>query len=564
MRALPQPCSSGLPGRRPAQRGAGAAGEWRILPALRWVVLLLLAGPGCLRPEPRADLVIINNVEPGSLDPATAVGLEELRVVMSLFEGLTRPDPSTARPIPGLAERWETSADQLTYTFHLRTNALWSTGEALTSEDVLYSWFRILDPATASDYAAQLFYVKNGEAWYTRQLTDRGQVGIRAPDSRTVQVELARPTAFFLDLCAMQTLSVVPRSAIEQHGDRWLRARPLPVSGAYQLEDWRVNQRVRLRRNPRYWDAANTQLELVDLLPISNPTAALNLYQRGAVDVIWDKEAVPAELLGELRKRRDSHTFQYLGLYFFRFNVTRKPFDDPQVRHALAMAIDKQRLVTNLRKSGEIPATHLVPPGTANSLPAEGLPYDPARARALLAQAGYPGGRGFPSFEYFFDGSGGGPSIIHGQIGVEMQQMWEKELGIKAVLRQMEKKAFLDAQRLLQYEVSRSSWIGDYNDPTTFLDLFLSNNGNNRTGWKSGRFDALMQEAGGQTDPARRAGLLREAETLLVRDEAPIAPLFFYNGFTYFNPDRIQGIHPNILDVHPINAIRRVDRRERD
>ena len=512
----------------------------------------------CTRSDPRADLVIINSVEPGSLDPATATGIEELRIVMALFEGLTRVDPVTARPIPGLADRWNISPDGKFYTFHLRPNTVWSTGEPITAHDVVYSWLRVLDPMTASDYAGQMFYLKNAEAFYNRQVKDPAQVGVRALDDRTVQVELVNPTAFFLDLCAFQTFAVVPRQTIEKHGDLWIRARPLPVSGPYQLEAWRVNDKIRLRKNLRYWDAAHTHCDCVDLLPISTPSTVFNLYDSREADIIWDKEAVPAELLEVLRTRPDYHSFTYLGTYFVRFNVTRKPFDDPRVRQALAMTIDKQRLVDKLRKSGELVATHLVPPGVANYESPAGLPYDPEQARRLLADAGYPAGQGCRPIEYLFDASGGGASIIHGKIAVEIQQMWQQELGLKVELRQMEKKVFLKTQSGLQYDVSRSSWIGDYNDPNTFLDLFLSNNGNNRTGWKNPRYDQLMHQANLQTDVARRASLLQQAEKLLVRDEAPFVPLFFYNGFNYYDPNRVQGIYTNILDLHPINAIAKV------
>ena len=239
-----------------------------------------------------------------------------------------------------------------------------------------------------------------------------------------------------------------------------------------------------------------------------------------------------------------------------RFNVTRKPFDDARVRQALAMALNKTLLIEKILKTGERVATHLVPPWVAGYQPPVGLPYDPAQARGLLAEAGYPAGQGFPPFQYVFDSEAGGGSI-HVRVAGELQEMWRRELGVKMELRQMEKKVYLRAQSTMDYDVSRSTWIADYNDPNTFLDLFQSNNGNNRTGWKNARYDELMREANLQTDTGRRAQLLQQAETILVRDEVPIAPIYFYNGFNYYNPTRIQGIHSNPLDLHPINAIER-------
>lgn len=511
---------------------------------------------GCLRSEPRADLVIINGAEPGSIDPATVLGIEELRVVMALFEGLTRNDPVTSRAMPGLAERWDISPDGKTYTFYLRTNASWSTGERITSRDVVASWLRVLDPATASEYVGQLFYIKNAEAYYRRSLSNRNELGIQALDDFTLRVELQNPTPFFLDLCAFQTLAVVPTQAIAQHGDRWLRTPPVPFSGAYQLEFWRVNDRIRLRKNPRYWDAANTHCELVDLLPIGTPSTAFNLYEAGAADIIWEKDLLPAELFDTLRSRPDFHSFTYLGAYFLRINVTRRPFNDVRVRHALALSLDKTRLIDKIFKTGEPVASNLVPHGTANYNPAEGLGFDPDQARRLLSDAGYPNGRGFPPFQYLVDSAGGTVSRLHTKLAVELQAVWKRELGIEMEPRQMEKKVYLRAQTALDYDVSRSSWIGDYNDANTFLDLFMTGNGNNRTGWSNARYDDLMRAANGEADVNRRADLMRQAETILVRDELPIIPVCFYNGFSYYNPARLSGIHTNILDNHPLGAIR--------
>ena len=264
-----------------------------------------------------------------------------MRITKALFDGLTKLDARTARPVPALADRWEISPDRRVYTFHLRTNAVWSTGEPITTADVVWSWMRALDPATASDYAGQLFYIKGAEDYYNRKIKDSAQVGIRALNAHSMRVELNQPLAFFLDLCACPVLAVVPRQAIEQYGDRWLTSHPLPTSGAFQLGAWRINDRVRLIRNPRYWDAAQTASGIIDVLPVGSPNTALNLYETGVADIVWDKDLVPAELLDVLVKRPDFHNFDYLGTYFYRFNVTRPPFNDPRVRRAFALATDR-------------------------------------------------------------------------------------------------------------------------------------------------------------------------------------------------------------------------------
>lgn len=327
---------------------------------------------------------------------------------------------------------------------------------------------------------------------------------------------------------------------------------PLPVNGPYLLDSWRIQDRIRLRKNPFYWAAVETRNNVVDFIPMESATAALNLYLRNQGDIIWDKNLVPNELLDVLRQRPDFHTFPYLGVYFYRYNVTRRPFDDVRVRKALALVINKQRIVDRIIRGGETVASHLTPPGLAFYSPPQGLGYDPSEARRLLAEAGFPGGRGFPIVQYLFNSS-----KTMSQIAVEDQVMWRDELGVRVELRQNEWKVFLAAQGALDFEISSSSWVGDYADPNTFLDLFMSNNGNNRTGWKNSRYDKLMREANRQLDPKRRANLLAEAETLLIRDEVPLVPIYFYAGVNIYDPTRIEGVYANLVDEHPVYAIRR-------
>ena len=523
--------------------------SWRAL-LFAATTLYLLAG--CGTREAPADIVIANGVEPETLDPHTLTGQPDGRIAAAIFEGLTRLDPTNALAVPGLAERWDISSDGIVYTFHLRSNAVWSTGEPITADDFVYSWRRAVDPLTASDYAGQLYYVKNGEAINRGEIKDLSQLGVQAMDARTLRVELVAPTPIFLDICALRPLVAVPRKVIEKHGDAWLMARPLPVSGSYLLDQWRIRDKIRLRKNPLYWDAANTQSDIVDVLPVEDAIAALNLYETHHADIIWDKNLVPTELMDFLKDRADCHRPDNLGTYFIRLNVTRKPFDDVRVRKALALTVDKNRIVQRITRGGERPARSHVPPGTANYSPAEGLGYDPVLARKLLAEAGFPGGRNFPTFEYYFN-----TGKMHEQIGIELQQMWGKELGLTLSLRQTEWKVYLAAQSALQYDTIRGSWIGDYNDANTFLDMFMTNNGNNRTGWKSPRYDELVRTANRQTERQKRAALLREAETMLIQEELPIIPIFFYKGIQLWRTNEIEGIYFNILDEHPIAAIRK-------
>ena len=361
----------------------------RLFCLLAFVFLLPLTG--CMRHEPRADLVIVNGKEPESLDPAIITGQAEMRVASSMFEGLTRQDPKTGAPIPSLAESWEISPDGRIYTFHLRTNLVWSTGEPITADDVVYSWIRALDPATASDYAGQLYYLKNGEEFNSGKIKDPKLVGVHALDRNTVRAELNNPTAFWLDLCAFSTLSVVPRQTIEKYGDRWLMARPLPVSGAYELVAWRLNDKIRLKKNQRYWDAANTKIDVVDFLPITSATTALNLYETGGADIVWDKDLVPTELVDVLSSGRT-----FIRIPYWR----RISCGSISTRNRLTMCGSGRRWgwrwtgnASPKRSRGQASnrPTALRRRGSRDTIASAGLGYDPEKARKLAGRSGVSG-----------------------------------------------------------------------------------------------------------------------------------------------------------------------------
>ncbi len=518
-----------------------------VLSVCAWVLT------GC-SPLERADLVLHNGPEPETIDPQILTGQADGRIASALFEGLTRFNPTNGTAMPGLASHWEISSDGLTYLFFLRPEARWSTGEPIEAMEVVWSWRRAVTPATAADYASQFFCIRNGRAIVNGELRDASRLGAEALDAHTVRVHLENPTPYFLELAASRVFSPIPRRAVERLGDQWIRAEPLPCSGPYQLLSWRVNDRFRLRRNPQYWDAAQVTAERIDILCGDNPSTALNLFLNGEVDLISDRKIIPGELGPELAARPDFHRFDYLGQDFIRFNTTRKPFQDARVRRAVAMALDRSRITARITRMGERPSAAVTPAGTGGYHPPAGLSYDPATARRLLAEAGYPEGRGFPAIEYTFNVG----SRIYEQTGVEIQSMLREHLGIRVELRPLEWKTYLAEMSALNYDFIRGSWVGDYDDPMTFLDCFLSDSGNNRTGWKDVRYDRLLQAAAAEADPQRRLGILREAETLLVVEAVPVTGLYSHVGLYAADPRKVAGIWPNRMDEHPFFSMRRI------
>jgi len=514
--------------------------------ALFWSLALLVS---CGPAAKRGDLVFINGAEPETLDPGLITGQPEGRIVNALFEGLTTFN-AEARPGPGMAESWTVSEDKRVYNFKLRPGIAWSDGTPITAQDFVDSWRRTLLPETAASYNYQLFYVKNAQPFAEGKITDFSQVGVKALDDRTLEVTLENPTPFFLDLCATPPLAPVPVKVIEKFGDDWIKPEHMVNNGAYLVDTWRINDIIRLRKNPRYWNASNVALETIDILPIAKDTVAFNFYASGLADLSMDKGLTPPALLDALKQRPDFHPAPFLGTYFLRFNCQKGPFTDDRVRRAFGMAIDKRRIVEKITRAGELPASGFVPPGLEGYAAPDGLPYDPEKARALLAEAGYPDGKGFPLVNYLYDDKGSNEFIA-----VELQDMWKRELGITVNLAKQEWKVYLNSMSTLDYDIARSSWVGDYPDPNTFLDMFLTGGGNNRTGWSDPAYDKLIADAGREIDPVKRFAILREAETLLVARQAPICPLYYYVGIQIYDPEKIGGISPNILDEHPLKAM---------
>jgi len=550
--------------------------------ALACLTLFALLLAASATPRDRDTLVVGIGADPTSLDPARPTGVAEGRILRALFEGLTVADPDSLEPLPGVAERWETSPDGLVHRFELRRDARWSNGDPVTAEDFRFAWLRLLDPAEGCPYANLLWPVEGARA-YSEGRGSREAVAIRAPASHTLEVTLEAPTPHFLSLTGYYPLSPVhPPSVAASGGSALLAPDSLVSNGPYRLAGRWLRDRVRVERNPAYWDAAAVAIPRIDYLAAESPTTLLNLFLTGEADWITriPRDVGPA-LAADPRTSASRRAGPSFEIVFFRANVGRPPLDDPRLRRALSLAIDRALLCDRVARAGEQPAWSFVPwprpalerlagsvaapagplPGhpraclaSAGVVPDDRvdarawgeLGHDPERARELLAAAGYrtPGsdaGREVPPIEILTTSA-----PLQGRTAEWLQEEWRRELGIEVRVRALEEKSARSAQVARDYDLARSSWVGDYLDPLAFLEIFASDAPANRTGWSEPRYDALLAAAARAPAGEIRTTLLFEAERLLL-EEGPAIPLW-YGTTTSLVAPRLEGVGANPLD----------------
>ncbi len=487
-----------------------------------------------------------SGAEPETLDPHLATALDAFRLVQALFEGLVDTDPETLAPRPAVAANWDISADGLLYTFHLRPNAKWSDGQPLTSRDFVRSFERALQPSTAAPYAELFFHLAGAESFYRGQAGDFRTVGVEAVDDHTLRLRLAHPCCYFIELLALPVFYPVRVERIEQHADRWTRAGNLIGNGAFVLATWQPRDRLSLRRNPNYWDAPFVKLDEIVALCVDDLNTAYRLYLEGQIHWL---PSLPQPRIDEIRRHPDYYVTPFLGTYFYRFNVSRPPFDDPRVRQAFGRATDRREITEQLLRGGQLPVASFCPamPGYE---PVSGLDYDVAAARALLAAAGYDNQKNpFPTLELTYNTDEG-----HKQIAEAIAAQWKRNLGVNVVTRNLEWKVFLDDMKQLNYQICRSAWIGDYGDPSTFFNIFESGSGNNRTGWKNPEYDTLLARSRTTADPDLRRQLFQTMERLLVEQECPILPIYRYVN-TGLLAETVGGFYQNVRNLHPFKYL---------
>lgn len=515
------------------------------------ILLAILVLVGCTKQQDAINLGVLNQelrvgigTEPAGLDPHLTTGLTEFNVMIALMEGLTTIDAETMEVRSGVAESWEISNDGKTYTFHFDSDAHWSNGDPVTASDFLFSFERILAPALGAPYAYMLYPMRGAKAFNKNEISDFSLVGVSAPDASTLVIELESPTPYFLSLLTHNSWWPVHPPTILKHGSmtdrisKWTRPENHVGNGPFKLDHWRLNHSIVATKNPHYRESASVKLNRIRFLPID-----INSEEHAfRANQLHMTSSVPIHRLDWYRQHCPENLFIYdaLGVYYYIINTTRPPLKDPRVRKALAYSIDRESLTEHILKAGQKPAYNFTPPNTGGYTAGIRLPYDPEKARALLAEAGFPGGANFPKFELLFNNS-----ESHHSIAEAIQQMWKKELGIDIQLHSQEWKVYLSTRESMKFDVARAAWFGDYNDPYTFLNLAESDNGNNHTGWKNADYDKLLKKSVTANDSMVRRSIFQQAEELLM-EEMPVIPIYFYVSSKLVDQS-VKGFKPNIL-----------------
>ena len=496
------------------------------------------------------ELIYNLGAEVKTIDPALHNAVDGSIVICNAFEGLMRLDDNQ-KAIPGIAESYELSDDSLTYTFHLRDDALWSDGKPVTAEDFKYAWTRALNPDTAAEYAFQLYYIKGGEN-YNNGTGSAEDLGINVVDNHTLEVTLENPTSYFLELTAFPTLMPVREDIVEANGDGWtLKPETYVSNGPFMLKEYNMKDSYVFVKNPEYYRKDEVKLDTLKFRMIEDEVSAYASVKNGEISM---SEILPNS---EIQKGQEEGTVQiypYLGTYFYCINVGNNTENLPEdvqaalsnkkVRQALSLAIDRKTICEQVTKGGQIPAYSYVPEGIPGA--EEGKDFtgevkywnpekaDLEQAKKLLEEAGYPNGEGLPTLELLYNTNEGNKLVAE-----TIQQMWAK-INVNVELYNEEWAVFQDSRKNGNYEIARHGWIGDYLDPMTFLDMWMSGLGNNDAKFSNEEYDNLIRSAKEETDIAKKYEYLRKAEDILM-DEMPIIPIYYYT--------QIKAVSPRVKDV---------------
>jgi oligopeptide transport system substrate-binding protein len=494
------------------------------------------------------EFVIGNGTEIQSIDPSQIEGVPEHRVYKALFEGLVGHDPRTNKAVPGVAESWTTSADGTVITFKIRSGLTWSDGTPITAQTVVDSWLYHLNPTTGSKYAYMPGMVVKGADLYNTQGGQPSDVGIRAVDAGTFEVTLVGNVPYAIDMFAHYAFSPMHMHVIQRYGADWIKKENIVSNGPFVLEEWIPNDHLTVVPNDRYWNKANVFLTKITFFPIEDTNTAYQAFKNGELD--WSTN-IPLALIDQLKLDKDYQVDTQLGSYFYYVNTTHPILRDVRLRKALSMSVNRQELIDNVVKGGQIPAFALAPP-IGDYQPATGTGYDVAAAKQLLADAGYPNGQGLPSFTIIYN-----TLDSHRVIAEYLQQIWKNNLGVNVTLQNLEWATFLEERKTSRMELGRAGWIADYADAQNFLDLLITDGGNNDGHYSDPDYDRLIRQASSLPDGAERNSVMRQAEEIAVTRDQVVIPIYYYVSQNLIDLDKWDGWYTNPQDVHPWVGVRR-------
>lgn len=494
-----------------------------------------------------------NGTEPRDLDPHTLTSVEEDNIMQALFEPLVWRHPDTMAPTPGVAERWDVSADGKVFTFHLRKTARWSNGDPVTARDFAYSLQRALTPELGAEFAFYLYPIRGAEAFNKGREKNFSTVGVEAVDEHTLKLTLAEATPYFLSLLTIPTYMPVHRDTVEKagggsrKGTLWTRPGTHVGNGPFTLAEWSPSKRITLRRNTNYWNAASVKLAEVRFYPIENADTEERAFRAGQLHLT---AALPTSKIASYKKDEPQflRTVPYLRAQYIGCNVTNGVLANRLVRRALGLAIDREGIVNTVTRGGETPAWSFVSPKMGGYQSRARLDFDPAAAKKALADAGFPDGKGFPRLEMIFDNA-----ELTKITAEAIQQMWRATLGIEVGLQNMEKKVYLDRTNQKDYQLYLGGWTPDFPDPMGFLEMWGTSSTANYAGYRNAAYDDLLAKSGRELDVPKRMELIRQAEDLLT-EEAPILPIY-HHARVYLGRPSVKGWHTNPLDTHAYSRV---------
>lgn len=479
--------------------------------------------------------------EPATLDPAKSTALAESNVELALFEGLTRLDDKE-QPQPAAAQSWDVSPDGTEYTFHLRDNLKWNDGTPLTAHDFEYAWKRVLDPNTASENAYMMYPLLNGEQYFKQEVS-ADEVGVKALDDKTLYVKLKAPITYFLNLTAFHCYYPVPKHVVEKDPEIWAANDKIVSNGPFTLTHWIHSNQLQFTKNDLYWDKDKVKLTTMQWPISESQSTRVSMVESGQANITVEP---PISEESRLKQEGLYKVTPYLGSYYYSFNTAKAPFDNPKVRKAFSMAVDREKLVNNVVKGDKKPAYAWVPPGltdpvTGKDFREEGgdfVKYDPEEARKLLAEAGYPDGQGLPPITILYN-----TNEMHKAVAEVIQSMWKENLGVNVELQNQETKVYLDARNQGNFQIARASWIADYADPMTFMDVYLDENNDGQ--YHNPAYNNLVLKAQSTNDQAVRMKAMHEAEKILMNDDV-VLPIY-YTTQPYIAQPYVQGYRWSVL-----------------